>query len=198
MPHWKKYYWVLLCLLGQPFFSVAQEIDSLPVNNQGLPNEVDLELTFQEPRTYVPRTALMWSIAPGGGQIYNRRWWKVPLVFSAFSGVFAVLDFNQSNYLRFRDAYQLELAGEVHEFTSRGYDASRLLVFRDQFNKSRQTNYFMLFAVYLLQGVEAYVDTHLRNFDMDEDLSQWQLTPQIIPGGLGQSPNVVLQFQYSF
>ena len=99
MPHWKKYYWVLLCLLGQPFFSVAQEVDSLPSVSQGLPEEVDLELTFNAPRTYVPRTALMWSIVPGGGQIYNRRWWKVPLVFSAFSGVFAVLDFNQSNYI---------------------------------------------------------------------------------------------------
>jgi hypothetical protein len=198
MPHWKKYCWVLLCLFAQPFFSIAQEVDSLPSVKPVLPKEVDLGLTFNEPRTYVPRTALMWSMVPGGGQIYNRRWWKVPLVFSAFSGVFAVLDFNQSNYLRFRDAYQLELAGEEHEFSSRGYDASRLLVFRDQFNKSRQTNYFMLFAVYLLQGVEAYVDTHLRNFDMDEDLSQWQLMPQIIPGGVGQSPNVVLQFQYSF
>ncbi|WP_020534135.1 DUF5683 domain-containing protein [Lewinella cohaerens] len=198
MPHWKKYCWVLLCLLGQQFSGLSQEVDSLPTANQSLAREVDLALTIQEPRVYVPRTALMWSIVPGGGQIYNRRWWKVPLVFSAFSGVFAVLDFNQSNYQRFRDAYQLELAGEEHEFSSRGYDASRLLVFRDNFNKSRQTNYFMLLAVYLLQGVEAYVDTHLRNFDMDEDLSQWQVMPVIIPAGVGQSPNVVLQVQYSF
>lgn len=176
----------------------AQEVDSLVQPTNLLAKEVDLALAVDGPRVYVPRQALLWSVVPGGGQVYNRRWWKVPLVFSAFSGVFAVLDFNQSNYERFRDAYQLELAGEEHEFTRFGYDASRLLVFRDNFNKSRQTNYFMLLAVYLLQGVEAYVDTHLRNFDIDEDLSQWQVRPQFMPGGIGQSPTVVLQVQYSF
>lgn len=160
---------------------------------------VDLELPEKAPRTYVPRQALMWAIVPGGGQVYNRRWWKVPLVFSAFSGVVAVLDFNESNYQRFRDAYDLQLAGEEHEFSTLGYSDDALRSLRNNFNKSRQTNYFMLLAVYLLQGVEAYVDTHLRNFDMDEDLSQWQISPQVMPSVHGQTPvTVVLQFQYSF
>lgn len=163
--------------------------------------QVELQLPEAQERVYVPRQALLWSIVPGGGQVYNRRWWKVPLVFSAFSGVVAVLDFNQNNYERFRDAYQLELAGEEHEFSDLGYSADALRSLRNSFNKQRQTNYFMLLAVYVLQGVEAYVDTHLRSFDMDEDLSRWQLSPQIMPNPTpyGQSsPAVVLQFQYSF
>lgn len=158
-----------------------------------------LELPPPTIRTYEPRQALVWAIIPGGGQVYNRRWWKVPLVFSAFSGVVAVLDFNQGNYQRFRDAYTLELAGQPHEFSELGYSADALRSLRNQFNKNRQTNYFMLLAVYLLQGVEAYVDTHLRNFDMDEDLTRWQLSPQVVPSPTGQGPGaVVLQFQYSF
>lgn len=178
----------------------AQIADSTTVSgaNSPLPKKVDLLLPKQAPRTYVPKQALLWSIIPGGGQVYNRRWWKVPLVFSAFSGVVAVLDFNQSNYERFRDAYALELAGEEHEFVGIIDGSERLLVFRDNFNTARQTNYFMLLAVYLLQGVEAYVDTHLRNFDMDEDLSQWHISPQLIPAGIAQPPTFVLQFQYSF
>lgn len=164
------------------------------------PGKVELEIPkIKEPRVYVPRQALLWSVIPGGGQVYNRRWWKVPLVFSAFSGVVAVLDFNQSNYDRFRVAYQLELAGQEHEFSDIGYSADALRSLRNNFNKSRQTNYFMLLAVYVLQGVEAYVDTHLRNFDMDEDLSRWQITPQVLPSPTGQQPaHIVLQFQYSF
>lgn len=164
------------------------------------PSKVALEIpSLKEPRVYVPRQALLWSIIPGGGQVYNRRWWKVPLVFSAFSGVVAVLDFNQSNYDRFRVAYQLELAGEEHEFSDIGYSPDALRSLRNNFNKSRQTNYFMLLAVYVLQGVEAYVDTHLRNFDMDEDLSRWQISPQVLPSPTGQQPaHIVLQFQYSF
>jgi hypothetical protein len=177
----------------------AQVVDSLKQDKPSV-ETIELDLpTAQEPRTYVPRRALMWSIIPGGGQVYNRRWWKVPLVFSAFSGVYAVLDFNQSTYQRFNVAYQLELSGEAHEFSFRNLDANALRVFRDNYNKQRQTNYFMLAAVYLLQGVEAYVDTHLRNFDMDEDLSQWQVMPQVMPSsGLGQPATVVLQLQYSF
>jgi hypothetical protein len=196
---------LLLLLLGA-VISSAQELDSIPppLKQKQKPvvtpmEEVDLLLPEQQVRTYVPRQALLWSIVPGGGQVYNRRWWKVPLVFSAFSGVVAVLDFNQSNYERFRDAYQAELAGQEHEFSSLGYSADALLSLRRSFNKQRQTNYFMLFAVYLLQGVEAYVDTHLRNFDMDEDLSQWQIRPHIVPGLPGQVPaTVALQVQYSF
>ena len=163
-------------------------------------SKVELELPkLIEPRVYEPRQALMWSIIPGGGQVYNRRWWKVPLVFSAFSGVVAVLDFNQSNYERFRDAYQSELAGEEHEFSDLNFSADALRSLRNNFNKSRQTNYFMLLAVYVLQGVEAYVDTHLRNFDMDEDLSRWQLRPQIMINPNQQTPaSVVLEFQYAF
>ncbi len=158
----------------------------------------DLQLPTPEARTYVPRKALMWSIIPGGGQVYNRRWWKVPLVFGAFTGVAATIDFNQGNYERFRDAYALELAGEPQEFGDQ-YTADALRSLRNGFNKNRQTAYFMLVAVYLLQGVEAYVDTHLRDFDMDENLSQWQITPQLIPDPTAQGPGrLVLSFNYSF
>ncbi|MEL6970967.1 MAG: DUF5683 domain-containing protein [Bacteroidota bacterium] len=158
----------------------------------------DLKLPTPKVRTYVPRTALMWAIIPGGGQVYNRRWWKVPLVFSAFTGVAATIDFNQGNYERFRDAYVLELAGKPQEFEDR-FTADALRSLRDGFNKNRQTAYFALVAIYLLQGVEAYVDTHLRNFDMDEDLSQWQIMPQLIPDPTGQGMGrIALSLNYSF
>ena len=186
-------------LLPAPAREKAPPIDAKPAPKI-LDTAPKLEIpTGPKVRTYEPRQALIWALVPGGGQVYNRRWWKVPLVFSAFSGVVAVLDFNQGNYQRFRDAYRLELAGENHEFTELGYSADALRSLRNQFNKNRQTNYFMLLAVYLLQGVEAYVDTHLRNFDMDEDLSRWQVSPQVVPSPTGQGPGtLVVQFQYSF
>lgn len=159
----------------------------------------DLQLdSIAAPRTYVPRKALLWAIVPGGGQVYNRRWWKVPLVFGAFSGVAAVWQFNQSNYERFSTAYELELAGEMHEFTGVITDAERLKVFRDNFNQSRQTTAFALVAVYLLQGVEAYVDTHLRQFDISEDLSQWQVRPTLLPGGPAFGSAMALNVTFSF
>lgn len=173
--------------------SRAQVADSVVVS----PPDLKLETT-EAPRFYEPRKTLLWAIIPGGGQVYNRRWWKVPLVFGAFSGVAAVWDFNQSNYTRFSRAYELELARQPHEFTGIITDADRLKVFRDNFNRSRQTTAFALVAVYVLQGVEAYVDSHLRQFDIDEDLSQWQLQPTFLPAGPTHASAFALSLTYSF
>lgn len=184
-----------------PLLSAQVSTDTISPILEKQPVSVTPDLQLEEvskTKTIVPRQALLWSVIPGGGQVYNRRWWKVPLVFSAFSGVAAVLDFNQSNYKRFRNAYILELAGATHEFTGFIDSASELKVFRDNFDRDRQTNYFYLAAVYLLQGVEAYVDAHLINFDLDEDLSQWQIKPSIIPAGPYQAPSFALSLAYNF
>lgn len=172
----------------------GQVADTTPV----LTPNLQLDSIAAGPRTYEPRKTLLWAIVPGGGQVYNRRWWKVPLVFGAFSGVAALWDFNQSNYNRFSTAYELELAGEPHEFTGVIADADRLKVFRDNFNRSRQTTAFALVAVYVLQGVEAYVDTHLRQFDISEDLSQWQVRPTLLPGGPTYASAMALNITFTF
>ncbi len=160
--------------------------------------DLQLDSTVVAPRTYEPRKTLLWAIVPGGGQVYNQRWWKVPLVFGAVAGVAALWDFNQSNYNRFSTAYELELAGEPHEFTGIIVDADRLKVFRDNFNRSRQTTAFALVAVYVLQGVEAYVDTHLRQFDISEDLSQWQVRPTLLPSGPTYGSAMALNITFTF
>jgi hypothetical protein len=173
----------------------AQELDSLPRPSVPSLAEIDAALIL-EPRVYEPRKALLWALIPAGGQIYNRRWWKVPLVFGGFSGMLAVLEFNQANYRRFEKAYRLKLAGDLHEFSGTTIDSeSRLLNFRNQFNKGRQSAYFYIVGFYLLQGVEAYVDAHLRNFDIDEDLS---LRPSLLPTGLATSPTLGLGITYRF
>lgn len=160
----------------------------------------DLELKKKrEPKVFEPNRALLWAIIPGGGQVYNRRWWKVPLVFGGFTGMLAVLDFNSANYDRFRTAYVAELAGEPHEFEGTTVDGeNNLRIFRDRFNQGRQSAYFYLLGMYALQGVEAYVDAHLRNFDIDEDLSAWHIQPLILPDPLGERAVFALHAQYTF
>lgn len=163
--------------------------------------QVDLNLPeLKEPRVYEPKKALLWSVVPAGGQIYNRRWWKVPLVFSAFAGMVAAVDYNSSNYSRFQDAYDKQLAGETHEFTgTRLEDANQLRVLRNSFDRNRQLSYVGLFAVFALQGVEAFVDTHLRNFDIDDDLSQRiEFRPRFMVPSPGAMPLPVLTMQWTF
>lgn len=119
-----------------------------------------------------PKKALLLSLAvPGGGQIYNKRWWKLPFVYGAYTGLVLAIDFNTYNYRRFRDAYIAELAKQPHEFSNTGLDANDLRRIRDGYDKNKQLSYIGLFAVHLVQTAEAFVDCHLKTFDVSEDLS---------------------------
>ena len=119
-----------------------------------------------------PKKALLWSIIPSGGQIYNRRWWKVPLVVGGFYALYRTIDYNSDLHQRFIVAYRLKLDDQEHEFTGTGIDnASTLRNLRDRYDKNTQMSYVFLFLGYVLQGVEAYVDAHLRQFDISDDLS---------------------------
>lgn len=150
------------------------------------------------PKERRPGLALKWALIPGGGQVYNRSWWKVPIVYGALFSAIGYADFNQTNYRRAVNALEAKCFGvddpencvEVpHEFSDiPGLDnVDALLNIRDNFDRQRQTAYLIIFFTYLLQGVEAYTDAHLRTFDIDDDLSL-QFKPVIMPGntpGLG-------------
>lgn len=130
-----------------------------------------------------PNKALYFSLAlPGAGQIYNRRWWKAPLVWGADGWLIYVSQYNARNYRRFRDAYVKELNKMEHEFTGTGLKADDLKRLRDQFDKRKQLSYIGIFAVHLVQAAEAFVDCHLKTFDVSDDLSlQWQPSIEATP-----------------
>lgn len=155
-----------LALLLLPVLGLTQEtapIDTLPPVKDTLP------LAEKWP---VPRKALLWSIAPGGGQIYNRRWWKLPLVYGAFAGIAYSIDYNQGRYRRLKTAYSRKLDGLDHEWTGTVLDNTRTLrILRDKYDKNTQLSYVGIVLVYALQGIEAFTDAHLRNFDISDDLS---------------------------
>ena len=128
----------------------------------------------------IPKKSLILSLAlPGAGQVYNGRYWKLPLVYGALGGMVYVIDFNQSRYKRLKTALELKRQNLDHEFSGTGIDSERsLLALRDSYDKNRQLSYFGLFVVYALQAVEAFVDAHLLGFEINENLSL-QLSPQI-------------------
>lgn len=135
-----------------------------------------------------PNRTLMWSLIPGGGQIYNRRWWKVPLVYGAFVGLGIAIDYNQNLYRDLRDAYLLALNDEPHQFSGTTIDSPNALRnLRDSFDKNTQTAYVGLVLLYALQSMEAYVDSHLRSFDVDDDLS-FKIKPSVDVNGLTGQP----------
>lgn len=131
-----------------------------------------------------PKKALLLSAAfPGGGQIYNKGWWKLPFVWGGYALLIYSVDFNTRNYKLLRDAYIAELEGREHPFSGTRLQANDLKRLRDQYDKNKQLSYIGIVALHLVQSAEAFVDAHLKTFDVSDDLSL-KVKPAIqeIPG----------------
>ena len=143
-----------------------------------------------------PKRALLWAAIPGGGQVYNRAWWKVPIVYGGLLGIVAVADYNQTLYNRYVTALEQRCLGDgfvidvpyadcrptpndpsLAEVSTEG-----LLRARNSSNRNRQTSYFFIIGGYVLQAVEAFTDAHLKDFDIDDDLSL-RVGPMVNPDG---------------
>ncbi len=118
-----------------------------------------------------PKKALWMSfVVPGSGQMYNKRWWKLPIVYGGLGFTAYLIGFNQKQYKIFRDAYIAELNDQIHIYSGI-LDSGDLKFLRDGYDQRRQWSWIGFFAVYLFQGAEAFVDAHLRTFDVSDDLS---------------------------
>ncbi len=181
----KKLLYIFLFLVT--FFQVqGQEQDSTlkARENADLP-EIQTEKWLPKPSKAL-RLALL---LPGAGQIYNRKWWKLPLVYGAYAGVVIAIDYNQGFYRRFRDAFNAEIQNpaQFHEFTEIGLSSTELRAFRDRFDKQLQLSYIGLILVHGLVSMEAFVDAHLQSFDISDDLTL-QIKPDLLLDPISQQP----------
>lgn len=161
---------ILLSLLS--FFSFSQiENDSIP---EALPEElVAIEEVAREPiDALAPSKAAFYSaILPGLGQVYNKKYWKVPI---AIGGIAAGIYFYQSNdkeYDRYRDAYKRRLAGfEDDEFFGRVTDDG-LIRAQKTLKQNKELSLLITIGIYALNIIDANVDAHLLQYNMDENLA---------------------------
>jgi hypothetical protein len=137
---------------------------------------VDSLLRYHTPK----KAALRSAILPGLGQIYNRKYWKVPLVYAAIGIPSAILAYNLTWYKRTREAYTILSTNDLARYPDihpklQGYviynNTAGLQVLRNQFR--RDVDYSILFVAlfWALNVVDASVDAHLKSFDVSPDLS---------------------------
>lgn len=119
-----------------------------------------------------PRAAALFSaVLPGAGQAYNKKWWKVPLVWGILGGITYFTFDTQSTYHELRDAYATIVNGGTPESPYDAFDATRLKSYRDTFRGYTEKWYLALGVTYLLNVTDAFVDAHLTRFDVSDDLS---------------------------
>ena len=118
-----------------------------------------------------PRKASIYSAAiPGAGQIYNKKYWKVPIVYAGL-GVFTYIAINNHNeFNRFKNAYILRSEGGQDEFFGILSEPA-LINEMDRWRKFRDYNIIGGLVIYVLQIVDANVDANLYHFDVSDDLS---------------------------
>ncbi|MEM1322262.1 MAG: DUF5683 domain-containing protein [Bacteroidota bacterium] len=132
-----------------------------------------------------PKKALLLSIIPGGGQLYNRRYIKASIAIGGIAwSTYLIID-NSRQYRRFRDAHLFRVDGDdstIDEFVdaegNERLSANDLRQWRDIYQKNREVSYITTIGVFVLTAVEAFVDAHLRTFDVNEDLGM-RLKPKL-------------------
>lgn|SRR5690554_1448637 len=168
---------------GQNVDSPNRELDSLVVDT------LQIEKDSQEVWQPDPNKALWFSLAlPGLGQIYNRSWWKAPLIYGGLGVSIWFISENNQNYKDFRIAYSESFDPNTsNELVKKYPNQESLRRIRDIYYKRYQLSIIATAAIYLMNGIEAYVDAHLKNFEISDDLSLRWGTPQATPGGIGMS-----------
>ena len=132
-----------------------------------------------------PKRALWLSLVlPGAGQIYNRKYWKLPIIYGGFLGCTYALLWNQQMYRDYSQAYldimdddpntnsYLNMLPMGYDITGREEQFKKIFRHkRDYYRKYRDMSIFAFFGVYLVSVVDAYVDAQLSTFDISKDLS---------------------------
>ncbi len=128
----------------------------------------------------VSKATTLAMICPGAGQIYNKSYWRVPIVVGGFATTIYCIDWNNRGYQRFKKAYRLKAdydanpdlypSGSPDEFGGR-YSATFLKNLRNSYRRNRDLCIILTAGLYLLQIVDAHVDAHLRDYDISKDLS---------------------------
>nr|WP_154785382.1 DUF5683 domain-containing protein [Flavobacterium sp. LC2016-13] len=140
------------------------------------------------------KAAFYSAILPGLGQAYNKKYWKIPLVYGAIgTSLYFYID-NNNKYRDYRNAYKRRLEGynnDKYDFL----DDSRLIAGQKFYQRNRDLSALFVVAFYALNIIDANVDAALIQFNVNERLS---MKPEIYPNDVTFKPNVGLTFNYKF
>ena len=183
-----------LQLLEAPIDTMA-----LAMKNDSIQKEVP-----QPKKRFIPdsnRSLWLAMVFPGAGQIYNRKYWKLPIVYGGFVGCAYALNWNNKMYKDYSQAYldimdddpntksyedflpmNASIAGQEERFKE---------IFRkrkDMYRRQRDLSIFCFIGVYVLSIIDAYVDAELSDFDITEDIAL-RVEPAIFNDGQSKKFN---------
>ncbi|MDN3724220.1 DUF5683 domain-containing protein [Aequorivita sp. SDUM287046] len=174
----------------------AQTTDSLTVKKEERVIVLnDSLLPKEEYNPLAPAKAAFYSaVVPGLGQVYNKKYWKIPIIYAGMAAGIYFYKQQDEEYDRFRDAYKRRLAGyDDDEF--QGISDDRLINAQKSAEKNKSISIIVTVAFYLLNVIDANVDAHLRQYEVSEDLS---LQPNFDYNQFNAKPQYGMSLTYRF
>lgn len=147
-----------------------------------------------EPNPY--RKVTLISLVPGAGQIYNKKYWKVPIIYGGFAALGYSYYFYRNEYNIVREAYIQKINNQpVTNPELANVPAAMLLNVRESYRKSRDLSLISMVGLYALQVMDATVDAHLKGFDMNDNLSL-RISPDVYPTNYGTFTGLTLTLNF--
>lgn len=207
----KNFLSIFLMLWSVVMFSQVNRNDTIRVENHPTDSistkskdnaqvlaDIDASNAPAEKPKFSPTKAGLYSaVLPGLGQYYNKKYWKIPIVWGGIGTGVGISLWNDKHYRRYRNAYVAQLNGLPHEFSNiPGITKEALGRTQDRMKRQRDYAIAITGLVYILNIVDAVVDAHLYEGRHDPDLA---LKPALIYDEFGK-PNTKagLSFSYNF
>lgn len=197
---------IFLCLVC---FSLSAQNKDKEKKTKELPEPIiaDSIIKIKDPiNPLSPAKAAFYSaVLPGLGQAYNKKYWKIPLVYAALgTGVYFYVN-NNKEYNRYRDAYKSRLAGFTNDefyFDANGNQLTTprvtddgLLRAQKLFRRNKEISLLATIGLYALNIIDANVDAHLMQYNVDENLS---LAPHYKINEIDATGNLGLTLNFKF
>lgn len=124
------------------------------------------------------KAARMSAFLPGLGQAYNRKYWKIPIVYAALGVSTYYIIKNNNKYQKYRDAYTTRTDNDSTTTTNLKYTTKNLKLRRDFYRRNLELSIIITAGIYVLNIVDAAVDAYLYYFDVSDDLSM-RIQPEV-------------------
>jgi hypothetical protein len=163
--------------------AVAQEVNSVSLNPA---KSLTLPDTSSKKRSVASKAALRSAILPGLGQAYNKKYWKIPIVYGVIAIPVSLYSYNRKWYNLTRTAYTIRSSNDSASFNKIAPElvplsSEALRLYRNEFRKNMDFSILGILVAWGLNIVDATVDGHLRGFDISDEVSL-KLAPKLSTG----------------
>lgn len=215
----KKYYsqlWCLVILMCASFSLNAQRKDNYIAGGDTLVLQegVQIDAPVVEKKHSPHKASFYAAILPGLGQAYNKKYWKIPLLYAGIGGVAYAIHFNSKYYNDYKSAYrdfiirdpgnksylefippgltEEQIYGEYEQWFEEALNSKK-----QYYRRYRDLSYIGMVGIYVIQIVDAAVDAHFYNFSISDDLSM-QVKPSMMAPAPGEYAGLGLKLKFKF